>query len=310
MTRLFFVVALVNLSVVTHACDACGCAPAMTSWGILPNQFMNFVGLQPSYRLFHSTHPPGADFTPGTNREHFIRIDFNARIALHRKWQLLLSAPYRHTVVSGLTAPTRYSGVGDISGQISFLVMEPDESKKVRHGLQLTTGVEFPTGRFEFSHEIPTMFQQGSGTYDLLAGMQYSVRAGKVGMLTEASIRRNGVTRDHFHPGNSSQVLARLFYVHRKETSRWLPSLGMSYEVWDPDIPDMRFPMFRAAYTGGKLMSATCGLDLFTPRFAFGLEYQIPVNQHIGDGWSDLVQGGRARILFFFNSKARKNTLQ
>jgi hypothetical protein len=310
MTRLIAVMAVWLLPLSSFSCDACGCAPAMTSWGILPNQFMNFVGLQPSYRLFRSTHPPGIDFKPGTNEEHFLRIELNARITLHRRWQLLLSAPYRHTAVSGISEAASYSGPGDASVQAGFLVIEPDESKQVRHGLQVTAGAELPTGRFEFSHEVPTMFQQGSGTYDLLAGLQYSVRAGRMGILTEASARRNGVTRDHFHPGNSAQALARLFFVHRRETSRWLPSAGVSYETWKPDITDIRFPMFRAAYTGGLLLSATCGIDVFTPRFAFGLEYQLPVNQHIGDGWSNLVHGGRARVLFFIVSKPRKNDLQ
>lgn len=304
--KYLLLISAVLCSHLVTACDACGAASAMSAWGFMPAGQMHVVGMRSSLRWFESEHAL-SDAAHARTHEQFMRTELFGRAALTRRWQSALSIPLVRNSVSDAQGVRIHGGVGDISSQIAFLAVLPDEDKKVQHTFQISAGIKAPVGSFAFSHDLPRMWQPGTGTWDALAGVQYALRIADFGLMTELNARRNGTTSGHFHPGNAVQGISRIFYTHQSGDYRWVPSLSAQYEGWNPDIADTRYDL-QVAYSGGYIHAASVALDVFAPRFTAGVEYIAPVRYQVGGGQSRYHGALQARVLYFISKRIKKQS--
>jgi hypothetical protein len=286
-----------------NACDVCGCGANGTSWGIMPRQNSHFIGLRTQYRLFSNTHPPVTDevFALG-GEDKYLRMDISGRYVWSKRFQTLVALPYVMNVHTEDGVKTDFTGIGDISTIAQFMLIQPG-CKVFSHALQISAGVKMPTGKFTFSHELPSTSQTGTGSWDYLTGINYTIRRYEVGMNLEAWHQFNGDTKDGFGWGDRTTVNMRLFYaIETDSLTTILPWIGFSGEHFDSNIENTKYNI-RAAYSGGEMYNAIGGLDLFTQRFTCGLELGLPLGGNISDGYSRMKYHVGARFLFFIQNK-------
>lgn len=307
MRKFMLVWVCVVKCLVVQACDACGCSVGGDGWGIMPNYNRHFAGIRLQYRTFHNAHESTHNGSLGTvtGNDYFYRNDFVGRFAINKRIQLMAVLPYRYNQRVEEGYNTIQKGIGDASLYLQYLLIQPSD-KDWKHALQVSIGGEAPTGSFIFSHEIPATLQTGSGTWDWMPGVSYTLRYRTFGINLEATQRFNGHTRSGYDWGNSSSASSRLFYSLVKENHTFMPWLGIALEYFESNIENMKYQI-RAAYTGGHLVNALGGLDYYANRMMAGVEVGLPIINAMSDGASLMHIHAGVRFVFFIQKSNSKN---
>lgn len=287
---------------ILHACDACGCSVGGDGWGIMPNYNRHFAGIRLQYRTFHNAHDNtmhlGTDAS-ATGEDYFFRTDFVGRYVISPRLQLMAVVPYRYNQRVEVGYNTTQKGLGDVALYAQYLLVKPGENDW-KHALQLSLGGEAPTGKFTFSHEIPATLQTGSGTWDWMPGISYTLRYRNMGFNLEGVQRFNGHTKAGYDWGNSSAASARFFYSLTKEEKTFMPHVGVATEYFESNIENMKYQI-RAAYTGGYMVNGLAGVDYYSNRLMAGLEAGIPITSTMSDGASFMRIHAGFRVVFFIH---------
>ncbi|HEY8403708.1 MAG TPA: hypothetical protein VIK71_03770 [Flavobacteriales bacterium] len=301
MKRIIILVMCIMIYSFTSACDACGCAGGGDGWGIMPNYNRHYAGLRFQYRYFHNAHQDLHSILPNTvtGTDHFFRSDVLVRFALTERWQLTAILPYRYTNRTEEGLNTIQKGIGDASLYLQHLLIKPGENNW-KHALQWNVGMKAPTGKFEFSHEVPSTLQNGTGTWDWVVGMNYTLRNARWGINTEVAYRFNGHTTGGYDWGNSHSELLKIFYAKMKEEITILPWLGISSEYYGSNLENMKYQI-RAAYTGGYLLNGLLGIDMYSPSVMFGVEAGQAIVNELSEGSSKQKWHFGARFIYFIN---------
>jgi hypothetical protein len=308
MKNFILVVLALLVGHVVLACDACGCSSNGDGWGIMPNYNRHFAGMRFHYRHYHNEHPMNSsDNTSLSGDDHFYRADLQFRYTINRRFQIATVLPYRFNNRTEGESQLKKEGIGDVSVQFQFLPVLPGNGK-LKHALQLTGGIEAPTGKFKFSHEVPVNMQMGSGSWDYLAGLSYTIRHRNIGFNAEGTYRMNGYSKSGYDWGNSYTVANRLFYnVSRDSSASLLPWIGMSYEHYESNIENMKYQI-RAAYSSGELLLLNGGIDYFNNKVAIGAEFGIPLINAMSEGYSAVKINCGIRLLVFINPIKKQKT--
>lgn len=306
MKKFILTICVIMGGFVAVGCDACGSTSNGDGWGIMPNYNRHFAGIRFNYRHYHNMHPmQSSDNTMLSGDDHFYRADLQLRYSINRRFQVATVLPYRFNNRTEGEIEMTKKGIGDVSVQLQYLPVLPGAGK-VKHAVQLTAGVEAPTGKFLFSHDVPVNMQLGSGSWDYLAGLSYTIRYNKLGLSAEGTYRLNGDTESGYDWGNSYTAAGRLFCnVSRDSSSSVLPWAGMSYENYDTNIENMKYQI-RAAYSGGELLLLNGGVDYFTSKLAIGAEFGIPMINKVSEGYSEVQINCGLRLLLFINQIKKK----
>lgn len=304
-----FIVCMMSFQT-AQSCDACGCSINGDSWGIMPKYNIHFVGLRLQYRQYHNVHPDdhGAEGAMLTGDDYFYKGDLFGRFSINRRLLLTGTLPYRYNLRLEDGEKMSNSGMGDGSLTINYLPILPG-CNDWKHALQVSAGVEAPTGKFTFSHDNPANMQLGSGTWDYLFSMNYTIRYRNVGMNFEGNYRYNGITDVGYDWGNSWTAGAKLFTtIQQDSTSMFMPWVGISDEQYESNIENTKYQI-RAAYTGGYLVTWNAGFDYYSQHFGAGIEFGIPVVSELSDGYSKMKFHAGARLMYFIQTK-KKNSIK
>jgi hypothetical protein len=303
---------MVIVSMNSSACDACGCSIGGDSWGIMPNNYRHFVGLRFQYRSYHNSHPILTDHPSSGNTtgdDYFYRSEIMGRFVLHPRLMLFATLPYRYNERMEEGIKTTTSGMGDASLQLQWMVLRPG-CADWKHALQLSAGSEAPTGKFTFSHDVPISLQNGSGSWDWMAGFNYTIRFRNAGMTIEGTRRINGYSNEGFGYdwGNSTSGGAKLFTtIHQDSSATWMPWTGINAEYYETNLENKTYQI-KASYTEGHLISWNAGLDYYSSNYGFSLEAGLPLVNQLSSGYSAMKLHLGARVLIFIlNNKTQKN---
>ena len=301
----YWLIAAWCLFAVSHvaACDACGCGTGAMAWGIMPNNNEHFIGVRSKWRAFDTKAHLVEGVLSGNSRDQFVRSEIVGRLSFKQRFQLQYSLPYTYASNS----ETTQQGIGDVAVSGNVFLLLPDEYEVWKHAMQIGIGMELPTGRFQFSHELPSIMQPGSGTWDYTLYGAYTVRYHDFGLALEAGRKQNGTTKAFFRPGISRNLQGKFFYTLRKNDHRIVPGLGVSYENWDRDLQDTRYNIYMA-YSGGELATAQFSLDYFTPKWAAGVEYGQAIYQDIAQGNSAMKNNVQLKLLYFFQTNKKQHS--
>ncbi|NSL88885.1 hypothetical protein ECE50_018735 [Chitinophaga sp. Mgbs1] len=302
MKKLFFIMAILMPAGV-FACDICGCSASGYQLGILPQYHKNFIGLRYGYRQFRSTHPTELGNTMNhESREFYHTTELWGRWYATKRLQLFAFVPFQYFKREEGKSITTVSGLGDITlmANYTFLDNNWDLSRKWHHVFQAGGGIKLPTGKTGIPDEggnIYQNFQPGSRSTDFVVNAVYTMRRGKWGINTDASYRINTANKESYQFGNRFNTSIRGFlYQPVSKTVALQPYAGVMYEHAAGDRQDRK----TKDYTGGEMVHTSVGADVYFKRFSAGVQAQLPVYQHLSDGYNHSYARVSATVNFFF----------
>ncbi|TXB62593.1 transporter [Phaeodactylibacter luteus] len=302
MKRLFLL-SLLFLGILGHgkACDACGCSMSPGYAGLLPQLGGHYIGFwwqHQQYRTF-----PDLSFEPGASpqTEYFNSLEVRGRWQAGRKWQLTAILPYAYHLRQEDGTPKTVSGLGDLTLMAHYaLWSSPDSTYSLfRHRLSLGAGAKAPTGRFETPgpNEVANPnFQVGTGSWDALANLSYTLRYERWGLNVDATARFNGESSSTYRFGNRFSGLASVFTLRQHGRLQLMPNAGLMYEAAELDTERGYF----RTQTGGRAWLANAGLEAFLGNLNLGIAWSLPLRQDWNNGLVDARQRAAVHFNVFF----------
>lgn len=294
MKKWILLIWLLTTAGMAQACDVCGCSAGGSSLGLLPNYHRHFMGIRYQYRSFLSEHHDAAGVY-STERYHTAEVW--GRWVLGKRFQMFAQVPYNRYLQEQGGLTQTFTGLGDVSliGQVVVFNTGDSLGRSWRQGLQLGGGVKLPTGRSQAGEANPSLLP-GTGSFDFPIQGLYTLRYGKWGVNLEASYRFNTANRDEYRFGNRLNGSLRVFYAPEKGKAIFMPNAGIQFERGETDLESG----YRVSMTGGQALYALAGLEVFSGKWGLGCTYQLPLRQHIGDGYIEAKPRFSANVLFIF----------
>lgn len=298
---------LLFLSAATaRACDACGCSAGSQSLGILPQFYRHFVGLQYQYRSFSSLHQEIGDNKPVTKGdESYNTYQLWGRYYVGKRLQLYGFVPYRTSLVHEDGNTIQNSGLGDVSVWANYIFIKtPDSSESQWNQVLLAGGgIKAPTGHHDgisiLDREGLPNVQPGTGSWDFVTDVNYTVRRNSIGLNAEAAYTFTTVDKENYKYGN--KLLSGLTGFYWLQTGKFalLPQLGLRYEFTLHDYDNYRRKWLNDQ-TGGNIFYAMAGVQAYYSHWGLQLSYQLPITQNYAAGNVTAKQAATAGLFFLF----------
>jgi hypothetical protein len=274
---------LTGTAPVLFACDACG-GPGSQFVGILPQFHRHFAGMRWHYRSFRMAHSP----TEAPIPERFATFEAWGRFYPVRRLQLFAFVPYNYFARQVPNAEAFVNhGLGDLSVTANYLLLDTGDSlyASYKQTLSIGGGLKLPTGRFrDRSAEGQTLhpnLQMGSGSVDFLLSANYTLRRGRFGANAEVGARLSTPNADGYRLGHRANAAVRAFWWQPLGRGcALMPQAGLLYDYGAQDRQDGH----RVSMTGGGLLAASVGLDLYLGPVLLGASGQLPLASSLNGG--------------------------
>jgi hypothetical protein len=257
-----------NLSWGVFACDVCN-----TFFEIIPNERKSSFGIYYStiYRkgepVMHTKHGGHLNWVGSELKEIFDTYDIRYRHAFSERFFGEVLLPIRNIYFGAESTQIfdRY-GLGDMQFHGTYRIILPDVKKPINHRLDLTLGVDLPTGSWTDSInqiKIDPIYQFGSGSFDFWLSSSYVFRANNIGFSLSASYRRNTYNPLAYKFGDATLADVTLFYLLDFKKVKLFPRIGGFYEqgfaFLNRGTEDL--------HSGEKMTSLQYGFSLFYKQY-------------------------------------------
>lgn len=289
MHRLFLLGAMLSASLWATACDVCG-----IYLGVLPNDRRTNVGLfwrnrlmsgttvvpnnSPLLQLKHGDHAEeGVASTEVPMTELVNVLELRADVRLTERMFVLASVPYTNTFrgVSGYQVLDAY-GIGDPFLLLRYQLVNTkcltDEVRTV-HRLLVGAGPKFPVGRHDLEingEPASPDIQLGTGSWDVLASLEYAVRRGRTGGGLSVLGRYNTENPEGYRLGHGLSITGEVFHRFGTDTLSFAPVIGGYTEFMGFDAEQG----VSLEGTGGTTVFAHMGLRAWWQDLGFSAFYQ------------------------------------
>lgn len=292
--KVFSTAVLLLIATSTFACDICGCSGAGNTLGILPHYQRSFLGFRTLYQSYENVNPlyEGDNIT-----DYFVQTNLWGRYAFGKRWQVIGVLPYN--INRSTYNNQTLNGLGDASALVNYTLVNTIDSMKIfRHHLMVGTGAKLPTGDFmeeELFEDIPANFRLGTGSFDALFNLVYTLQYQGFVFSANANYRltTTNQTRDYKF-GNQANVTGYLAYQQRMKNWAFQPYIGASFEHLQKDT----HYNIEQHGTGGTATYSLIGVEAAYNQYSVGINYQMPMSQNYGDG--ELENNGRLMASFTY----------
>lgn len=258
MKKLFVLGALLLAVLPGRACDQCGCGLLL---GVQPYDHANNFGFQwrmrylhgdimplataPIKVLKHAGHSDAPADVPASYTEVYAVLEARGQFWLGQRMSLTASIPLLNNfqAVDGIRHADIYA-VGDPMLLARYAVLAstsgPDTTR-LRHRLTVGLGVKLPLGRTDveqFGRELPHDLQPGTGTWDGMLTLEYTVRGGAWGTSLGLMGRYNGEMEGGYRMGHNATFTSEVFRIIPIKSVSLLPSAGVYFESTMQDEMD------------------------------------------------------------------------
>lgn len=300
-----FIIILLGLSMAwqSYGCDVCGSAGG-NSLGILPQFTKHFIGLRCNFQKFAVTHPA---FHTGsisrTQTQTFSTIDVWGRFYPAKRLQIFAFLPYEiNTFWSETGKLISLQGIGDATIMGNYVLLDsPEDStgEKVRHLLMAGGGLKTPTGkrvRMVGNELLNPNLDPGTGAFEFLLNSSYTVRYKKAGVNAEAMLKLPAASADiKYRLGNRLSSSLKGFVWKDIANAAILPNIGCALDIFGKD----RWNGTIQELSGGHLLSAHIGMDIYYKSFLFGANLRSPIEQHLSMGYTEARTSLNANLVYF-----------
>ena len=305
--KIFAVILLTMGTFGALACDACGCKLSGFSFGILPQYTSHFIGVRYTHAAFSAKMDH--KFAPDEHsNDTYNRAEIMARYSLTRKLILTGALPYMSNRMEGNTETITASGMGDPTILLYYNLINNGNYGKAlwKQSLLVGGGVKLPLGDYEQRNNgelVNRNFQLGSGSFDYLAALNYTLRRKSFGFNAESSYKLNTANELDYRFGNQFHVSTYFFYVLKSKRTSFLPYAGVFFETGEQHTDGLIIK----ENTGGHSTFATVGGQYYFGRFSINAEYQKPIYQEFNsDDIATISAGHRFSIGLLFNFSTNK----
>ena len=266
MTKYFLVVSLGIFNFQLFACDVCGGGGAGNYVGIVPNFSKNSIGIRAQHQsTLYKAHPLNTNGTSAIEGDAYFKTDAWMRYFWADRWQMQLNIPFQVHSRQESERTTTITGIGDLSIQSLYTLLNKGDSINVLHKWTWTIGggVQLPTGKYQQRDEtkamLPALFQIGSGSYGLMVNHNLGYRFKAFGISTQYQYAFLLENELGFQRGSRTNAALLFYYWYRKNLLSVLPSVGAVVNQFNPNknfgAPD--------ANSGGYTLSTIAGLDIY-----------------------------------------------
>jgi hypothetical protein len=284
----------------SSACDICGCSSGAYFSGILPQFNRNFSGIRYTYRGFITSHPT-SDASVLKSKDQFHTVDAWGRFYPHRRVQLFTVIPVNYITQTESGGTTSSIGLGDMQFYANYAIIQTPDSLESnwKHTLLAGGGLKLPTGENNYMRNGERLIQNlqpGSGSWDVLMNVIYTVRYKGWGLNLDANARINTTNNQGYRFGNRVNGSAKFFYWARYRHWSFLPNIGLLGDFGAQDSDKG----IKIRETGGYSVLGTVGLDLYFKRLITGFTFQQPLAHQLADGAVKPLQRYSVSLSFLF----------
>ncbi|MBS1771342.1 MAG: hypothetical protein JST82_00690 [Bacteroidetes bacterium] len=276
-------------SYAASACDACGSSGGSQAVGLLPQYYRHFAGVQYQYRSFNSMHDAENKATTSHSQEQYQIIQLWGKAAISKRVMLFGFMPYTMNTRAESNATTHYSGLGDASVITNVMLLKSSASSAslITHILFAGVGIKAPTGKHDVINtetgDRLLNIQPGTGSWDILSNVNYTLLFKKMGVNTEASYTVTNPNKQDYKYGNRLSAAMLYFYKWQKKDWSVIPQAGMRYEYTLHDYDNYSRKWLNEE-TGGSIMFGSLGLQAYYKHYGFQLSYYTPLVQNYAQG--------------------------
>ena len=285
------------LPLAASACDVCG-----IFLGVQPNERRNTIGLfyrsrfmegstqipETSYLIpKHGTHVPAGVASRTVPMVEAVNVaELRADLRLSDRVFFLASLPLTNTYrsVNNYQVLDAY-GLGDAFAMFRYQVVNTrcDEREPLFvHRFLVGAGVKMPLGRNDLrinDELVSPDVQLGTGSWDGLASLEYSVRSGRTAGGVSVLGRFNSTNANDYQLGHGISTTAEVFHRFGSDTLSFAPAIGGYAEWMDHD----RVNGVADTGTGGTTVFSHTGLRAWWNRFSFSAYYQHALLNNEGE---------------------------
>lgn len=286
------------------ACDVCG-GSSGSYLGVLPRFEQHFVGLSFQYQPFVAIHPDMVGSSVPVRSQNYVRsVTAWGRFYPLKRLQVFAFVPYTYNTSIEPTQTVTMQGLGDVKVLANYMLLNtPDSSEgQLKHNLLIGGGVKAPTGKNNFVNSegiILSNMQPGTGSWDLLANANYTIRIDKAGVNADVTYKYSTANERDYRYGDKLNAGLTGFYWYDAGKASLLPQLGMRYEYSQQDYSSYRY-LIHNAYSGGAQAYGTGGLTTYLGKFGIGAMVSIPVWQNYADGLVQAKTRTEVQLQFLF----------
>lgn len=317
------------------SCDFCNCY-----LGLNPQSKKNIVGLRYHYMSFTGTHIDESDLQElNLSEDDFWetreRIELHGQFYPNQKLQLLFSAPivrnsegmsakatdvmnsentssHTHSHTHGtetesaaLHGAKTYEGFGDPMVIANYQVLNKTgmDSSKFSQRLFTGLGVKIPAGEYkleEGSNPEEMVHMPGTGSWDFLLSASYLGKVNRTGVNVNISYLLTTENDQSFEFGNRINANATFYYqvdFKKHEGFSMFPNIGAYYEQAAKDYQSA----LAIANSGGSILFAHAGLDIYFKRVSVNTAFQIPAMLSLNQPQPEMQYRVITGITYSFN---------
>jgi hypothetical protein len=270
------------------ACDLCGCGVGGYYVGMLPQWDQHFVGLRYRQISFDSHLGYGRLFE---TKETFQTAEAFFRLYPHKKIQVLGFIPYQFNTQVTASQTLYLQGLGDMVLTANYEVfkkehlLKGDSTRTLKQELRLGGGVKLKTGAYRYDeNDLESVanpnFQLGTGSYDFLGNLIYTLRWKNTGIQADINYKINTKNSQNYLFGNRLSGNLMLFQVKNFKSFGVMAYAGAYFEHSAHD----RLNGLVNPDTGGNLLAGNLGINLYIKQLSLGALCQSPLAQHLARG--------------------------
>jgi hypothetical protein len=287
-------IAVISISInnsTVRACDVCGGSGAFYN-GMLPLYYKHFVGFRYRFSSFRSDLGHQSAVSE-YSQEYYHSFELTGRFFLHRKVQLLAFLPVNYHQQFSSNESVSIAGQGDLSVMALYDLYNSSliNEKPLKHKLLLGGGVKLPTGPFQKRNQdgelLNPAFQIGTGSFDFIINSVYTLRYKSIGLNVNAAYKINLPDKNDYKFGNQFSATTTFFVLYKSKKSEdgLLSKFGLSFENANYNLKGG----YKRVSTGGNILFASAGFDIYYKKINIGINFQYPVYQLVSEG---LVSAG------------------
>jgi len=236
--------------------------------------------------------------------ETYNSYDIAVNIYLNHRLQLNVSTYFADNYIyHNDSIVDNIGGIGDINLLMKYQLINSQKTGdtllkgKFLHRLTVGAGVTLPTGNFnkqsivgfekDFKPNViigtPIMdldphMQAGTGSFSYLMMAAYMLRFNSLGINLNGSYKINTTNKNEFRFANRFNSNITLFSLLKlTKKLKIMPQAGFAYEASKMDV-DENQPFTES---GGKTLFGNLGLKIYVNKLSFGMNYYVPVYQHL-----------------------------
>ena len=288
LTRLLLVFITLGNSLESDACDVCGGSGNIQGLGLLPQFSSHLAGIQYLYSSSASDHPSlFADKPNEVSAQSVTTLQLWGKYKLSKRFQLFAFLPYVYNNNTDGTQSLRSKGFGDASviANISIPLAENNSNKRL---LLAGAGLKLPTGKYvpvkDASQYVLPNTQAGSGSWDIIGNVNYTVKAAKWGYNIDATYLLTTTNEYQYKFGNRCNISGTAFYSIGQKNLKMLPQCGirLEYSLHDYDNYEKKW---LNEQTGGTMSFISAGAQFFYKKLGLKSIVYIPAYQNYAVGY-------------------------